>query len=49
MTDFRPTPPRIRAQRRGAFEVEPELCIERKKSDDGSRIITSLFLLKLCL
>ena len=27
----------------------PELCMARKKSDDGSSTITSLFLLKLCL
>jgi len=38
-----------RPQRRGALLVEPEPCIARKNSDDGSSTMTSLFLLKLCL
>jgi hypothetical protein len=37
-------------QRRGALPAGvPALCMARKKSDDGSSTITSLFLLKLCL
>ena len=38
------------AQRRGALPAGvPAPCMARKKSDEGSTTITSLFLLKLCL
>ncbi|VTU17150.1 hypothetical protein SRS16CHR_01956 [Variovorax sp. SRS16] len=33
----------------GAVVVDPELRMARKKSDEGSSTMTSLFLLKLCL
>ncbi len=38
-----------RYRRAPAAAAPPELCMARKKSDEGSSTITSLFLLKLCL